>query len=86
MQPGEERASSLTVNVPAMNPKGTPQAASYRKDRDSGDDRQSVVTIPTVLDRWFSCGRPRATHNGLEPRAALVDQHERPAFLCLSLR
>ncbi len=81
MQQDDELAYSLKVNVLAMNPKVEPQAASHRRYGDPCDHRQTVVTVPTVLERCLSFGGPRATHNGLEQIAALVYQHDRLAIV-----
>jgi hypothetical protein len=56
------------------------QALPQGRHRDPSDDRETVMPIPAVVDRCLASRRPSTTHHRLEHEAALIDQHDAPAF------
>jgi len=55
--------------------------APLRRHGESRNGRETVVTIPTVLDRSLPLGRPGAAYHRLEHKAAFVNQDNAPASL-----
>lgn len=81
MQQDDKLHHLFKVDVAAMNLKVETQVMPHRRYGDPGNHRETIVTIPTVLERCFPFGRPVAAHNRLEHVATLVDQDDRLAIL-----
>lgn len=76
----EERQDLCEADVVAMELEVQPQAAAQGCQGDSGNDREPIVTVPAVLHRCLSPGRPGAAHQRLKQEAGLVEHDDAPAF------
>ena len=61
-----------------MDAKIQSQPPPHRQHGERRNDRQTVVAIPTVLNRRLTTRRPGAAHHRLEQKTAFVDQDDAP--------
>src|SRR5579875_328405 len=57
---------------------GTSHPASQRGYRDRRDHQESIVTVPTILNRRLRAWCPGAAYHGLEHKAAFVVKDDAP--------
>jgi hypothetical protein len=70
----------VACEVRGRNGKIEPHVLPDRRDSDGAVYREAIVALPTVMDRSFALGCPRATDSGLEHKAGLINENHGAAL------
>jgi hypothetical protein len=80
MEQGQESEDFLPAHVALMDLENKPDPTSQGGYRERRDNRESVMTVPTVLDGCLPLGRLAAAYDRLEHKAAFVEKDDAPSM------